>query len=599
MKTSTTYIVLWIVAVAIATFMAMQLTSAAFVDGHYIPAGNDSFYHARRIIDAAMGTRGFYQFDDMIHVPEGSWLNWPWAYDYLAAKALALALFLRPDMEPMAFLAYVPVAWLVVNMGLLTLIARKIALGPELTAVALLGFALMPLTQALHGVGIIDHHFIELTFVLATLWAGLNFFSTSRGPRDAIVLGVILGIAPAFHNGLFILQLPVLIGLFIHWIRGEMPEKRTLYLLSAALLGSTLLVLLPSEPFRNLQFEFWTLSWFHLYIAVCSTIGILFLGLRGPDKLNGGILAGLCVVLVLPIAAKLLIGAAFLGGDLILLNEILEVKSPFARMREPGGLVWVTSYYSWLILLAPVLIVIFARRACLRTDSANIFFSVFVVFGVTLMMIQYRLNPFGAWALLIAALLLIQEAGEKSGVSTMAMTAGSLLAVAIAFQPPLKNRLFAAYPPGLSVDYAATRSLFASMGESCANEGGTALSYNDDGHYIRYHTDCSVLTNNFLLTPQHERLIVAADRLLQLDPEQFLRAAPNVDYIFVRMYEIFEPGPNGMQPTPIPALVSRNAPLFVALTFADELPPEYELIDEVRVQDERDFAYSRVFRINR
>jgi len=599
MKPSTTYIVLWLVASAIAMFLALQLNSAAFVDGQYIPAGNDSFYHARRIIDAAIGERGFYQFDDMIHVPEGSWLNWPWAYDYLAAMALTFALWLRPTLEPMAFLAHVPVAWLLVNMGLLSLIARKIALSIEMSAVALLGFALLPLTQTLHGVGVIDHHFIELTFVLATLWSGLNFFSAQCRPKDVVILGVILGIAPAFHNGLFILQIPVLICFLAHWLRGQMPETRKLYLLTAALFGSTLLVVLPSAAFRDMQFEFWTLSWFHLYIAGCSAVGILFFGLREFGRLSVGMLLGLGVALVVPIIAKVMIGAAFLGGDLILLNEILEVKSPFARIREPDGLVWVTSYYSWMIVLAPVLIVVYARQAWLESNSDKIFFSVFVVFGVALMLVQYRLNPFGAWALLLATLLIVQDAGEKNGFSKLAITAGSLLVIAVAFQPPLKNRLFAAYPPGLSRDYAATRILFSSMAESCAKDGGTALSYNDDGHYIRYHTDCSVMTNNFLLTPQHERLILEADALLQLDPEQFLLAAPNVDYIFVRMYEIFEAGPNGMQATPIPSLVGRNAPLFVALTFADELPQEYQLIDEVRVQDERDFAYARVFKINR
>ena len=112
-------IALWLIASAVAMFMAMSYETAALVDGTYIPAGNDSFYHARRIIDAAIGERGFYQFDDMIHVPDGSWLNWPWGYDYVLATALSLTLLVAPGMEPMAFLAHVPVAWLVVNTGLL------------------------------------------------------------------------------------------------------------------------------------------------------------------------------------------------------------------------------------------------------------------------------------------------------------------------------------------------------------------------------------------------------------------------------------------------------------------------------------------------
>ena len=359
MKSNSAYAALWLIATTIAVFLALLMTSASYVDGEYIPVGNDSFYHARRILDAAIGERGFYQFDNMIHVPEGSWITWPWAYDYLMAIALSVALWLRPSMEPMAFLAQVPVAWLVVNMGLLTLIARRIALKPALAAIGLLGFALLPLTQTLHGVGIIDHHYIELTFELAALWSGLGFFSEPRRPRDALIFGLILGIAPAFHNGLFILQIPVLVCMLVHWLREQMPDTRILCWFSAALVGSTLLVLLPSEPFRDMQFEFWTLSWFHLYIACCGAIGILFLAYRPFAKLNIALLIALGLVLIIPLIAKIISGAAFLGGDLILLDQVAEVKSPIARVQEFDGLHWVTSFYSWLIFLTPILIVVF------------------------------------------------------------------------------------------------------------------------------------------------------------------------------------------------------------------------------------------------
>ena len=584
---------------AIAVFMALQLDSAAFVDGHYIPVGNDSFYHARRILDAAIGVRGFYQFDNMIHVPEGSWLTWPWAYDYLAARALAFAVWIRPSIEPMAFLAHVPVAWVFVNMGLLTMVGRQIRLGAVPTAIALSGFALLPLTQTLHGVGIVDHHYVELTFVLATVWSGLRFFSVCNRAVDAIVLGIVLGMAPAFHNGLFILQIPVLACVLTQWLRQKAPPMRSLIYLAGPLIASTLLVCLPSIPFRVMQFEFWTLSWFHLYIASCSGICLIFFGWRPVTKPNIGLLLVIATVMVAPIFAKLLSGTAFLTGDLMILEHIMEIKSPFARVTEPGGIRWVTSYYSWIIFLAPLIAGLFAVRAWRNDESASVYFSVFVVFGVLLMLTQYRLHPFGAWALLLGGLLLIDEYRKRHGISQLAAAAVSLLILAIAIQPPLKNRLFYDYPPGMSRDYAATRTLFASLATGCSDLSGTVLSYNDDGHFIRYHTDCSVITNNFLLTPFHEKKIQEADRLLQMTPDQLLRAAPHLKYLFVRMYEIFEPGPNGLQPTPIPAVAARNAPLFVALTFAPDLPASFRLIDEVRVQDDRDFAYARVFQIVR
>src|SRR6187455_2686482 len=83
---------IWSLGSLIAIFFALLVSDSTIVGGLYLPRTNDSFYHARRILDAAVGTRGFYQFDDRLHVPEGTWIPWPWAYDYLMAKATQLAL---------------------------------------------------------------------------------------------------------------------------------------------------------------------------------------------------------------------------------------------------------------------------------------------------------------------------------------------------------------------------------------------------------------------------------------------------------------------------------------------------------------------------
>jgi len=596
MKRSTAYLLTGLIGGTIAAFMALQFSSASYVDGDWIPVGNDSFYHARRILDAAIGERGFYQFDDMIHVPEGSWLSWPWAYDYLMAAALSFVLWVRPSTEPMAFLVHVPVLWAFVNIGLFTLIARQIRLAPALTAVATLGVALLPLTQTLHGVGIIDHHFIELTFVLATVLAGLRFFS--RGSTlDAVILGIVLGIAPAFHNGMFILQIPVLACAFVLWLRGTSPESTSLYRLAATLLITTLLITLPSEAFRELHFEFWTLSWFHLYVAFASAACLAWFGRFAANRANIGRLALLAATLAVPLLANALTGAAFLAGKLILLETIVEVKSPFERIQAPGGVRWVTSYYSWLIVTAPVLAVVYAVRSWTETEPHKLYFSIFAVFGVLLLLTQYRLHPFGSWVIFIGGMLLVDEARRRLGRSVNEASIVSLLIVAAALQPSLRNVLFLEQPPGMSRDYAITHPLFISMATACAARGGTALSYADDGHYIRYHTDCSVITNNFLMTPLHRKKILEADRLLQMTPQQFRKAAPQVDYVFVRMFEIFRNTADGLRPRSVADIAARNAPLFAALTFTDAIPDGFRLLDELRVRDDRDFAYARLFEV--
>jgi len=598
-RTDLYYVAAWLFTSVVAVTLAMLVKSASFADGEYIPAGIDSFYHARRILDAAIGERGFYQFDNLIHVPEGSWINWPWGYDYFMATLLSFALWLRPSLDPMAFLAHVPVAWVCVNMGLLALVARRMNLSPSLTAVSMLGYAMFPMTQTTHGVGNIDHHYFELTFALATIWAGLGFFVENRQPKAGIILGVVLGLASAFHNGLFILQIPVLLCFFALWLRNQMPEISDLYRFAAALIGTTLLILLPSGPFHDMQFEFWTLSWFHLYIAVCTAAGTVFLGLKNFSIRNVGLLAILGVVLVSPLFAKILTGAAFLGGDLVYLDQITEVLSPISRLTDMGGVRWLAAYYSYLVFLSPVLILFFVVRGAKSTDPQIIFFSICVVLGLILMLTQIRFNPFGMWAILIPTALLAQEYSRRSGLSMLATTAATLLIIALVFQPALKSRLVVKYPIGLDREYAASRSLFKSLGESCETDPGVVISYTDDGHYIRYHTDCSVIANNFIMSPQHEEKILEVDRKLQLDPEQFLQQVTDVDYVFVRMFGSFEEGPNGIQPSPIERIVSRNSPLFLGLTFGDDIPSEYQLIDEIPVGGGRDFAFARVFKIVR
>ena len=447
MNKSSPYWIAWLVFSLITAAVAMLYTSASFVDGEFIPVGNDSFYHARRIIDAAIGARGFYQFDTMIHVPEGSWLNWPWAYDWLMAMSLRLALWIRPEMPPMQFLAYVPVVWVFVNAGLMTLIARQVGLSVAPTAIGLLAFSLLPLTQNLHGLGLIDHHFIELTFVLLTVLFGLRFFEQQHN-TDAAILGAILGVAVAFHNGLFILQIPILAAVFFLWLQARILPRQSLHWLAATLFATTLLVALPSAPLYDLQFEFWTLSWFHVYIAFSSAVVLTFFALRPCDKLNLGVLVALGVVILVPMFARLMTGAAFLSGELDIISNISEVKSPISRMLGPGGIAWVSSLYGWLILAAPALFVLHVVRLFARPEPKDVFLSVFILFGIAMLLAQYRLHPFGAWAIIIGGLLAIDRIRQKTDASTLVTTAISLAILALTLQPPLRNQLFVRAPPG-------------------------------------------------------------------------------------------------------------------------------------------------------
>ena len=115
------YTLIWLFAGTLAVFFAMGMLEASYVDQQFIPVGNDAFYHARRILDTAADPSAFYQFDGRIHVPEGSWLVWPWAYDYLLGRLIGTVAI----TNRMAMLAYIPVGWVYVNIGLLVASRRR------------------------------------------------------------------------------------------------------------------------------------------------------------------------------------------------------------------------------------------------------------------------------------------------------------------------------------------------------------------------------------------------------------------------------------------------------------------------------------------
>ena len=127
-------LLLWAVCSLIAALAALQFTRAAYEDetDAWVPVSNDSFYHARRILDAAETPEGLYQFDKKMHVPEGSWVNWPWAYDWAMAKALQGWKKLNPDADSMAFLTHVPVYWVFVTSALLLGICIALGLSESL-----------------------------------------------------------------------------------------------------------------------------------------------------------------------------------------------------------------------------------------------------------------------------------------------------------------------------------------------------------------------------------------------------------------------------------------------------------------------------------
>src|SRR5689334_22609564 len=92
---------IWIVGCMLAFVAAMNFLPASLVDGHYIPVSNDSFYHARRILDTVAQPDKFYEFDSHITYPYGEWITWPWGYDYGMAQIVRAVLWVMGPRDPM------------------------------------------------------------------------------------------------------------------------------------------------------------------------------------------------------------------------------------------------------------------------------------------------------------------------------------------------------------------------------------------------------------------------------------------------------------------------------------------------------------------
>jgi asparagine N-glycosylation enzyme membrane subunit Stt3 len=529
----------WVLASALAVVMAMNYLPVSYTDGHYVPAGDDAFYHARRILDTVQDPGSFYEFDARIHAPEGSWITWPWGYDYLTARAVRAYMQITGATDAMAVLAYVPVAAVVLSILLMCALARAIRLSLPLTAIAAVFTALSPLTVGLHGVGAVDHHFMEYIFTLAITLAGVMALRDPPKTGAWIVLGVLCGFAVAFHNGLFILQLPLIGTAFLLWLRGQPPSPRNALAYGIALVGSTLLAAAPSQALWRGEFEFYLLSWFHVWVALASAAVVVALSRTRPSLRSGAGLALLTMGLAAPLVGHLVLGVGFISADLEALKGIDETQSLFALAVSPHGAARITQQYSYVVWIAPLCLIGALVGAFRTIDRSMIYFWIASAQGLLLLLLQLRFQYFGSFALLLAPLWMLEHAAERSSKSRRLVYVAAPLVFAAALYPALRVALLTEAPVALSVRYELTRSLYPVLAQACNARPGIVLATWDDGHYVRYHSECSVIADNFMLTPQHVTKYKETERLLALSPNALLETAPHVRYVLARLNLIY------------------------------------------------------------
>jgi hypothetical protein len=198
-------------------------------------------------------------------------------------------------------------------------------------------------------------------------------------------------------------------------------------------------------------------------------------------------------------------------------------------------------YYSLLLLLVP-----FAMAGCAwliykrETPPPVVFFCICSLSGLALLLSQFRMHPYGSFALFLPVLAAVDHFATRRPEKYRLVMALATLGIAVSFALPIKDQLFIRQKPANDAYYSLTQSAYALMHDGCLREPGLVLAGSDAGNYVRYHTECSVIANNFLLTPQHAAKIRELHKLMDMTPEEFLHSGYRVRYILFTLTDITE-----------------------------------------------------------
>ncbi|MBX5460025.1 MAG: hypothetical protein IRZ28_02950 [Steroidobacteraceae bacterium] len=590
-------VLLWVLSSAVAVAVALTTTNAAQSGDQYIPMGNDSFYHARRVLDLISDPSHLHQFDPLVHYPEGSQLIWPWGYDYFMSLLTRIGLAAHLSSDAMTVLAHIPVVAFPLTLALVLLICRQLNLTLTGTAVALLATALFGLNRGLYGVGSIDHHFAEQMLVLGALASGLAWLRKPESRVRAAGLGALLGFSQCIHNGLFVLQLPIVLTMMWTWYRGQ-PLPRNTPAFATALLASTVAGAAPSTAFQEGAFEFYTLSWFHVYFSACAGATCVFVSrVRFSEKMLA-VLGAAVLAAIAPVAGQVLLAERFLSVSVEGAEQIGEVQSVFELISN-AGIRTATAYYSLLVLLMPATLILCCLRVWRSLAAHDVFFWASSLCGLLLLATMMRMHPFGSFALYLTWIVFIEQETGRKHLSTPTVRATQALLLVAACGPAIPA-LFVPAVKGNDPYYALTYDMYPDLARECQANPGVALASLDDGNYIRYHTTCPVIANNFLLTPFHESKVREVRELMHTPAAELVTRAPAVRYVFVHRMSLFRRGSNGRieflpagdPEQPDPRLVSDlldNPP--------SALPQGFRLIREEAFERPEHVVFARMFAI--
>jgi len=294
------------------------------------------------------------------------------------------------------------------------------------------------------------------------------------------------------------------------------------------------------------RFEFYLLSWFHVYAAACTAFAVVVICWQRFTLKRLIFLSISGLTLLAAIIGKLSLAGAFLNRRVERLNDIIEATSPYVLMKLQGFLK-IGGMYSLFIYVVP-LIFLGCLWALWRTRTREqTFFYTTCLFGMVMMSLQFRLYYVGSVALYLPWMVWSSQWASTDRKRLRIASVVALVACSVALFPSFRGRLFLNLPVGLDPHYQMAGPMMPIMQELCKKNPGTVLAFNDAGHYLRFHTECSVIANNFLLTEQQQDKIRELDRLLAMDVDDVLAARPDIKYILAYYPKVYAIQPDGTQ----------------------------------------------------
>ncbi|MFT5793476.1 MAG: hypothetical protein ACI90G_002445 [Urechidicola sp.] len=575
------YSVIWLISAVVGYGFALTSLTTDGAYHSYLFAGIDSYYHAARVL-STIATGQFNEWEAQSYYPTGAWITWPWAFDYGISRLASLFTRLTGN-DPVTLLVNLPPLWIAVNLGLLLGICRALKLTHAMTAFICLGFSMLPLTQQVHMAGRLDHHFAELTFVLATTW-----FVTllGRAPNErgyAIGLGISLGLAHGVNNGMFILQIPSLIFIGILWLQGRPLSLRIASYLCASFLVSLTLLLIFSEPFLQQEFHYYLLSWFQLYIAFCTAMIIIYTTVVHARTWTVTVLLLTGLTASIPLINDLLQGWSFIAAQAF---SPMETDSLFALSFEELMLL-----YSPLVIAIPVSMA-WLCVAATRDSRRYLAFSISATLGGLLLLAQVRFSYYGTFVLFIPTALMLQNTLQRFHQERFLWIASFMLITGLAVQGQTARSMnnLKDWTP----EYLENRAVFTMLHDLCMTAPGLVLAHPNQGLYLQYHTDCSIVASNHNISPRHLAAYSLNMDYLALGAEKLPEALHDVRYVVIQRYD----GLRFNERDEAKRLNSKGLHRDL-LGDVEQLPESFDLLLEIRAERRGEiYPLTRLFRVN-